>query len=62
MPRSKCSEHVVSFMEEAHYLAKASINLRAAAILALDTGMGPNGELLLLNWAEVDLIARAESP
>ncbi len=52
----------MSLKEEALYLAKASENLRDAAILAVDTGMRPNSELFLLKWPDVDLTARAESP
>ena len=38
LPQSKGRDRVLSFAEEAKYLAKASDNLRDAAILAVDTG------------------------
>ncbi len=62
MPQSKGRDRVLSFAEEAKYLAKASENLRDAAILAVDTGLRPNSELFPLKWADVDLTARAECP
>ena len=62
LPQPNGRERVVSFTEEALYLAKASENLRDAAILAVDTGMRPNSELFPLLWADVDLTARTESP
>ncbi len=62
LPQPKGRERVVSFTEEALYLAKASANLRDATILAVDTGMRPNSELFPLLWADVDLTARPESP
>ena len=57
LPQSKGRDRVLSFAEEAKYLAKASDNLRDAAILAVDTGLRPNSELLPLKWADVDLAA-----
>ena len=62
LPQSKGRDRVLSFAEEAKYLAKASDNLRDAAILAVDTGLRPNSELFPLKWADVDLTARAECP
>ena len=62
LPQPKGRDRVLSFAEEALYLAKASENLRDAAILAVDTGMRPNSELFLLKWVDVDLTARAECP
>lgn len=62
LPQPQGRDRVVSFAEEALYLAKASENLRDAAILAVDTGMRPNSELFPLKWADVDLTARAECP
>jgi integrase len=62
LPQSKGRDRVLSFAEEAKYLAKASENLRDAAILAVDTGMRPNSELFPLKWADVDLTTRAECP
>jgi integrase len=57
LPQSKGRDRVLSFAEEAKYLAKASDNLRDAAILAVDTGLRPNSELFPLKWADVDLAA-----
>ena len=62
LPQSKGRDRVLSFAEEAKYLAKASENLRDATILAVDTGMRPNSELFPLKWADVDLTERPESP
>jgi len=62
MPQPKGRERVIDFAEEALYLAKASENLRDAAILAADTGMRPNSELFPLRWADVILKASAECP
>lgn len=62
LPQPKGRERVISTKEEALYLAKASENLRDAAILAVDTGMRPNSELFPLKWVDVDLTARPESP
>lgn len=62
LPQPKGRSRVVSFKEEALYLAKAAGNLRDAAILAVDTGMRPNSELFPLLWADVDLTVRPESP
>jgi len=59
-PQPKGRERVLSFKEEALYLAKASPNLRDATILAVDTGMRPDSELFLLKWADVDLTSRSE--
>ncbi|MEO6965119.1 MAG: tyrosine-type recombinase/integrase [Acidobacteriaceae bacterium] len=55
-------DRVLSFADEALYLAKASENLRDAAILAVDTGMRPNSELFPLKWADVDLTVCPECP
>ncbi len=57
LPQPQGRDRVLSFTEEALYLAKASENLRDAAILAVDTGMRPNSELFPLQWADVDLKA-----
>ena len=59
LPQPKGRTRVLSFKEEAQYLAEASDNLQEATILAVDTtGMRPNSELFLLPWADVDLTAR----
>jgi integrase len=62
LPQPKGRTRVLSFKEEAQYLAVASGNLRDATILAVDTGMRPDSELLTLSWADVDLTVRLESP
>src|SRR5271157_5545045 len=62
LPQPKGRDRVLSFKEEALYLAKASKNLRDATILTVDTGMRPPSELFPLLWADVDLMARPESP
>jgi integrase len=62
LPQPQGRDRVLSFAEEALYLAKASENLRDATILAVDTGLRPNSELFPLKWADVDLTTRAECP
>lgn len=62
LPQPKGRNRVLSFTEEALYLAKASANLRDAAILAVDTGVRPNSELFPLEWPDVDLTVRRECP
>ena len=62
LPQPKGRDRVLSFKEEALYLAHASPNLRDAAVLAVDTGMRPNSELFPLKWADVDLVVRTECP
>jgi integrase len=62
LPQPKGRDRVLSFQDEALYLAHASVNLRDATILAVDTGMRPNSELFLLKWTDVDLTARSECP
>lgn len=62
LPQPQGRDRVLSFAEEAKYLAKASENLRDATILAVDTGMRPNSELFPLRWSDVDLKATAECP
>jgi integrase len=62
LPQPQGRDRVLSFAEEAKYLAKASENLRDAAILAVDTGLRPNSELFPLKWADVDLTESKESP
>lgn len=62
LPQAQGRDRVLSFKEEAQYLAHASHNLRDATVLAVDTGMRPNSELFPLKWADVDLTARPESP
>jgi integrase len=62
LPQPRGRDRVLSFKEEALYLAHASNNLRDATILAVDTGLRPNSELFPLLWANVDLTTRTESP
>ena len=62
LPQPKGRDRVLSFKEEALYLAKGSENLRDATILAVDSGMRPNSELFPLLWANVDLTAHPECP
>ena len=53
LPGGKGRERVISFAEEALYLAAASGTVRDAAILAADTGMRPNSEIFTLEWVNV---------
>jgi len=62
LPQPRGRDRVLSFREEALYLAQASVNLRDATILAVDTGVRPNSELFPLKWADVELAARPECP
>jgi integrase len=62
LPQPEGRSRVLSFTEEARYLAKASGNLRDATTLAVDTGVRPNSELFPLKWSDVDLAVRPESP
>lgn len=59
---AKGRSRVLSFEEEQLYLAKASPNLRDAAIIAVDSGMRPNSELFPLRWSDVNLTANTECP
>lgn len=61
LPQGKGRDRVLSSDEEARYLAVATENLRDMTILAVDTGMRPNGELFPLRWADVDLDGRTLS-
>jgi integrase len=47
---------------EAKYLAAASENLRDAATILLDTGLRPQSELFVLEWPNVELSGRPETP
>jgi integrase len=62
LPQPTGRDRVLSFKEEQLYLAHASENLRDATIIAVDTGVRPNSELFPLEWSNVDLTARTESP
>jgi integrase len=62
LPEGEGRDRVLTFKEEAHYLSKASPNLRDAAIIACDTGLRPNSELFCLCWPNVNLTACPETP
>ena len=62
LPGGKGRDRVVSFAEEAAYLAAASRTVRDASILASDTGLRPNSELFPLEWSEVQLTSTPEAP
>jgi integrase len=62
LPQGEGRTRVVTFKEEQLYLAKATENLRDAAILSADLGTRPNSELFCLAWPNVELTARLESP
>src|SRR5436309_1939976 len=62
LPGGKGRERVISFVEEAHYLAAASATVRDAAMLAADTGLRPNSELFLLEWTNVRLEGTQDAP
>jgi len=55
LPGEARRERVVTFAEEARYLAAASGTLRQVAVLAADTGLRPNSELFRLEWRHVHL-------
>jgi integrase len=62
LPQPDGRDQIVSFTDEARYLANASDNLRDGTILAVDTGLRPDSELFPLEWLNVELTARLESP
>jgi integrase len=62
LTQPKGRDRVLSFEEEALYLAKATENLRDATILAVDEGPRTDSELLTLRWTDVDLSSSAECP
>jgi integrase len=62
LPGGKGRERVISFVEEAAYLAAASATVRDAAMIAADTGLRPNSELFTLEWANVRLEGSPEAP
>jgi integrase len=62
LPGGKGRERVISFAEEAQYLAAASQTVRDAALLAADTGMRPNSELFCLEWADIRLEGSQDAP
>jgi integrase len=62
LPGKANRERVISFEEEARYLAAASPTLRDIATLAVDTALRPNSELFPLRWTNVHLKPSAEGP
>jgi integrase len=62
LPGGKGRDRVISFAEEAQYLAAASRTVRDAAIMAVDTGLRPNSELFPLEWSNVQLESTQEAP
>jgi integrase len=62
LTQPKGRDRVISFTDEAVYLAKSSENLRDATILAVDAGPRPDSELLTLKWTDVELKPSAECP
>jgi integrase len=62
LPETCGRTRVISYQEEAAYLAAASPTLRDAAILAVDTGLRPDSELFLLNWTDVVLERTQDAP
>lgn len=62
LPGQKPRERVISFEEEALYLANATPNLKDAAILAVDTGVRPDSELFTLEWRNVHLEPSTQEP
>jgi integrase len=62
LPGGKGRERVITFSEEARYVAAASSTVRELAMLAADTGMRPNSELFPLEWFNVRLEATQDAP
>jgi integrase len=62
LPGGKGRDRVISFAEEAQYLAAASRTVLDAAIMAADTGLRPNSELFPLEWSNVQLVATQGAP
>lgn len=62
LPGGKGRERVITFAEEARYLANATPTVRDIAMLAADTGMRPNSELFPLEWVNVRLEASQDAP
>jgi integrase len=62
LPGGKGRDRVISFAEEAQYLAAASRTLGDAAIIAADTGLRPNSELFPLEWSNVQLETTQDAP
>lgn len=62
LPGAKGRDRVIGFADELRYMGKASQTVRAAALLAVDTGMRPNSELFPLEWANVHLVTSQDAP
>jgi hypothetical protein len=62
LPGQTGRERSVSDEEEAAYLRAASPTLRGVTILAVDTGLRPNSELFVLEWAHVRFERDREAP
>jgi integrase len=62
LPGGKGRDRVISFAEEAQYLATASETVRDAAMLAVDTGLRPNSELFVMEWSNVHLEGSQDAP
>jgi integrase len=62
LPGGKGRDRVISFAEEAQYLAAASRTVRDAAIMGADTGLWPNSELFTLEWSNVHLETTQDAP
>lgn len=62
LPGGKGRNRVISFAEEAQYLAAASNTVRDAATLAADTGLRPNSELFVIEWSNVHLECSQDAP
>jgi integrase len=62
LPGGKGRDRVISFAEEALYLAAASRTVCDAAIMAADTGLRPNSELFPLEWSNVQLETTQDAP
>jgi integrase len=61
IPEAPRTRRAVTPKDEQLYLRHASANLRDAAIVACDSGLRPE-ELLPLQWGNVDLLSRPETP
>lgn len=62
LPGAAGRDRVISFHEEAHYLTEAAPTLRDLTTLAVDTGLRPNSELFILEWANTCLHPSANGP
>jgi integrase len=62
LPGQRIRDRVVSFYEEAKYLATACPTLHDLAVLAVDTGLRPDSELFPLEWKNVQLGSTEGAP